>query len=711
MTYKHTMVVITLQRLKRGDILALAIGLVAFLVLFGPSFMLGQSIYLAQPEGDNAVEMSAYFRMAQDSWRFPLFSLPMANEPEGSNQLFSGGVPILALVAKVIHSLTGQTVNLLGFWFMLCCVLQAHSVYFLITQITGRSPYLAALASLSGLLAYAFLTRFGHVSLFGQFVVIYAMGFVIATTLPDANAKRILGWLAGLSALGMFVFAYFGFTNAFLFGAAVVSLWWLNRIRLRGAALALASFVAMMLGLAWIGGFFWGVGRADPIAAASFGVLGLNLGSLVIPHESALFPSHLVLRNWWEGDFYLGAGIIAAWVMILLFMPQAVIKPIIRHWPLAVALSAFTLFCLSNQIKFGATTLVSYELPAFMNPLVGMLRAGGRLFWPVGYLLIAAPLALVIHHFPRYATCIVVALGIVAILEATGTYRFLQAVTKAERKPPIDYADLKSIISNHTAVRIYPSFWCDGSSKHTFHREVEFLLGLKNVRSNSVITARKIKDCEREAASMLVLQPGELNIFTSLSVARSAVAGTAQDPSQVCRTFRLDRGIAAMCSANWTQTVSLPISELQTTGSLVADLAINETINFGQLGNKDRFLGEGWYDGDEAFAWSKGARSTVVFKLASEPPAGTYFEVTLYPYLRPPYLGMRTVVVSVNGKKLPPWNLTIADWQFHRIPAPASREITIAFEQSEFRSPDSFGDSGDPRNLGIAVKSIVLRGD
>ena len=70
--------------------------------------MLGQSIYLAQPEGDNAVEMSAYFRMAQDSWRFPLFSLPMANEPEGSNQLFSGGVPILALVAKVIHSLTGQ---------------------------------------------------------------------------------------------------------------------------------------------------------------------------------------------------------------------------------------------------------------------------------------------------------------------------------------------------------------------------------------------------------------------------------------------------------------------------------------------------------------------------------------------------------------------------------------------------------------------------
>ena len=206
----------------------------AFLVLFGPSFMLGQSIYLAQPEGDNAVEMSAYFRMAQDSWRFPLFSLPMANEPEGSNQLFSGGVPILALVAKVIHSLTGQTVNLLGFWFMLCCVLQAHSVYFLITQITGRSPYLAALASLSGLLAYAFLTRFGHVSLFGQFVVIYAMGFVIATTPPRRECQADF-WMAcrPLCTRNVCVLRISDFTNAFLFGAAVVSLWWLNRIRLR----------------------------------------------------------------------------------------------------------------------------------------------------------------------------------------------------------------------------------------------------------------------------------------------------------------------------------------------------------------------------------------------------------------------------------------------------------------------------------------------
>ena len=72
MTYKHIMVVITLKRLKRGNRLRDRIG--GF-----PSPCLGRTscsanrFYLAQPEGDNAVEMSTYFRMAQDSWRFPLF--------------------------------------------------------------------------------------------------------------------------------------------------------------------------------------------------------------------------------------------------------------------------------------------------------------------------------------------------------------------------------------------------------------------------------------------------------------------------------------------------------------------------------------------------------------------------------------------------------------------------------------------------------------
>jgi hypothetical protein len=54
---------------------------------------------------------------------------------------------------------------------------------------------------------------------------------------------------------------------------------------------------------------------------------------------------------------------------------------------------------------------------------------------------------------------------------------------------------------------------------------------------------------------MRVLQPGELNIFLSLATARAA-PGTA-DPSQMCRSFKLDT------SLEWTRDTTVPIPELK----------------------------------------------------------------------------------------------------------------------------------------------------
>jgi hypothetical protein len=46
-----------------------------------------------------------------------------------------------------------------------------------------------------------------------------------------------------------------------------------------------------------------------------------------------------------------------------------------------VLLFFFALFCVSNHVNFGATTLFTYPLPQFVAPVIGMARAGGgRLF-------------------------------------------------------------------------------------------------------------------------------------------------------------------------------------------------------------------------------------------------------------------------------------------------------------------------------------------
>jgi len=550
-----------------GHTLALSIGAASFLVLFGPDFLFNRSPYLLHPGGDISAEMGAYFRMAQDSWRFPLFDLPTANDPEGANQIIIGGVPILALLAKILRSLTGETLNLFGPWFFLCVVLQAHSFYFLLLQIDDRKPLLCAAASLIAVLTYGFMTRFGHVALFAQFINIYAVAFVVATTRDDAKPQRIVAWLAGLALLATFIFAYLGFSNIVMLGAGLVSLWWLGRISIKQASIYLATFCATLLALCWVAGYFWAIGKAEPVPAFAFASLALNVGSLFFPHQSALFPSWPLFWRWWEGDFYLGTAIVTLWLAVLLGNPRPMVfGPLVRNWPMALVLLALTVFCASNRIQFGSVTLISYEMPSFMEPFVGQLRAGGRMFWPVGYLLIAAPLTLAIQSWPRLAPAIVSAAVLISILDATGTYGFLTRRITTPGRVAFAWDGLNEVIRQHRAVRIYPSFWCDtgtgDSLKLVLHKEIEYAMGLANVPTNSTATSRKIKDCSRERESMHVLEPGELNLFLNDATVQAALALTKLDPAQVCRRFKLDKVTALMCSREWTAEMTLPLPEL-----------------------------------------------------------------------------------------------------------------------------------------------------
>ena len=107
--------------------------------------------------------------MAQDSWRFPLFSLPMANERKDQTSCSAAASRSCLQFAKVIDSLTGSTtVNLRASGSCRAVCSRRHPQSRLsrsrISLIAAQPPAGAALSS--GSLAYAFLTRFGHVPYF-----------------------------------------------------------------------------------------------------------------------------------------------------------------------------------------------------------------------------------------------------------------------------------------------------------------------------------------------------------------------------------------------------------------------------------------------------------------------------------------------------------------------------------------------------------------
>ncbi len=541
------------------DFVSLGLGLLVFLVFYGPKLFSNDLPYLSAPVGDIAAELAAYFQFADDGWHFPLFALPNINLPEGSNMLFTGGVPLLALFAKIAHSLSNWTPNLIGPWYALCCVLQTHSTYFLMRQITDRRPLVLALASVVGALLNAFLTRTGHVSLFGQFLCIYPVGFVIATTNRTYSPTTILAWLAGFALVSMYVFAYLAIMNTAMFFAGALSLCNRKRLGNKQTFFALIGFAVLLVLCAFLGGYFWAVGKADPASVAGYTLYSFNIGSL--------FNDELFGPNW-EGSFYLGRGVIGLWALIWLTGLAAIARAIRRNTPIVAVFGLLTAYSLSNRVHFLDYTIFAYPLPDFVAPVLGMARTSGRLFWPIGYLIVASAFAIVVARFPRTGPALVLAATLSACVEGSSAYRYLQILMNSPKQTPLDYPGLLQIMSEHKSLYVLPTNSCVDPFGHVprliAYQQVEFSAARASLSSNSSITARKIKDCAAEAHDVRAIQPGELGIFMSLSAVKASYAAQLGSISDQCRTFAIDPDEGYACSRSWERQTSLPVSQFRT---------------------------------------------------------------------------------------------------------------------------------------------------
>jgi hypothetical protein len=698
------------------DILSISSGCVVFLICFGPHFLLNDAPYLVTPVGDIAAEMAGYFNFAHDTWRFPLFSMPLVNQPEGANQLFIGGVPLLALLAKIIHSVSGRVPNLFGPWFLLCCALQTHSLFFLMRQITHYRPFLLAFASVSGGLAYAFLTRNGHVSLFAQFLCIYAMGFVIAAANDRYSPNRILISLALLVYASMFVFAYIAIMNTALFVAGLASLWQRERISLQKAIITFVAFFVVQIVLSFIGGYFWGAGLAEPVSLSSYGFFGMNLGTLFAPPQSILFPTHeIIRRSWWEGDFYLGLGVIGLWLAIIFNNPRTVRDAIRSHWAIVVILGALLLYSMSNRIAFLDQTLFTVPLPKFLEPFIGMARTSGRLFWPIGYLIIGSAFALTVIQFRRAAPAMISVALILLCLEATGPISYVQYLVKTPNGNPLSYPSLSTLLAGYRSVYTAPSFWCvagEDVPKATAFHEIEFSASQFGLVSNSAITARKMKDCRKESATPHFPAPGEITFFMSRGAATLAMSERPIDIAKSCRQFRLGSDVGVACSSQSWPKDDMPY--FQPVTDLVLPLSVGEKIDFTLSGNSPKYMSGGWsVRSDNDLTWTEGPVSAVEFKLPLDPPSeNLHVDVTALVFLYAPEITQRLVSVEVNGQTNDTWNFQGAmQWMTRSIALPQGfngKTIRIAFRQDASRSPKDIGLNEDPRHLGLGVKTIAL---
>jgi len=431
-----------------------------FFSLYPVSFFLGHSAFFET--SDPAQHVSGWRYYAQDAWHFPLFHTYRLNAPDGVNIAFTDSIPLAALLFKPFTSLLPNGFHYFGIWHALAYLTQAIAASFLIRSFGVRHlPGLLAAVMLS-LLWPALLWRLAHTSLMTHSVLLGTLGCYVR--------GREGGWPTVRAALGMITISLLALMiHPYLFAMAYsMFLMFLleqglrdGRRMLGKALLMLAGSAAATLGIAAMLGYLGKGSTTD-----GFGAFSMNLLAPIC--SGALFQCATLAPSGPQGEGvnYLGAGVLALMVIAVINRHREILR-LVRTYPvLTVGMIGFTLYALSNRIFADTDLLVSYQMPAFANTLINTFRASGRFFWPVGYGLLFATLAILLRR-PTAWMLPVLAASIVLQWIDVAPYR--ESVRHFTHLPSTnDMKPWQAAMDGVKQINIYPAYDCDSSSESIY---------------------------------------------------------------------------------------------------------------------------------------------------------------------------------------------------------------------------------------------------
>lgn len=373
------------------------LGAVAFMLLFGLSpldvtndaFCRGGYI-----EKDIQQHYAGWLFYRQSELSFPLCVASNINAPQGLSIAYTDSIPLFAAFFRLLSPLLPSTFQYFGWFTLFCLMAQGAAGARLLGLFFKGIP-----APLLGDLLFVFSPilwerALRHTSLAAQFFVLAALYYYFLGR--HSGQYRFWGLFA-LNILTITIHPYFvpmtyAVTFALLLEYAVA-----HRQYLRPLLWLLADlFLTVAAG--WVFGLFYGTATGG--SDALYGYFGMNLNSLWNPAGvngvdwSLFLPTQNQVGGNYDAFAYLGFGVLVGLIFCLVGSlvkaPKAIPALVYRHWGLSLVCIFLTAFAVSHVITANGVTLISLPLPANLIKLFSIFRSGGRMFWPVYYLILLA---------------------------------------------------------------------------------------------------------------------------------------------------------------------------------------------------------------------------------------------------------------------------------------------------------------------------------
>ena len=159
-------------------VLAAGVGVIWAGTIFDWSFVTGEHAFWQFPRGtitgsgsDMAQVIVGYRYYVQSPWRLPLFYVSALGTPAGRNVIVLDVVPIVALIGKLAHSITGSTINLYGVYFFLCFALPGVMMTLVMIAARVHSALATVIAAIFANASPPLLWQWGHAALAAHFLL------------------------------------------------------------------------------------------------------------------------------------------------------------------------------------------------------------------------------------------------------------------------------------------------------------------------------------------------------------------------------------------------------------------------------------------------------------------------------------------------------------------------------------------------------------
>lgn len=375
----------------------------------------------------------------QSGLSFPLCIATNINAPQGLSVAYTDSIPLFAAIFRLLSPLLPATFQYFGWLTLLCLMLQGAFGARLLGLFTRgyAVPLLGDLLFVFSPVLWERVLR--HTSLAAQFFVLAALYYYF---LGRRTGRFQFAGLFLLNILAITIHPYFlpmtyGVTFALLVHHAI------HTRRFVRPALWLAADLLLTLVAGWMFGLFYGTASGG--SDALYGYFGMNLNSLWNPAgvNGADWSLFLPVQNQVGGNYdafaYLGFGVLLALAVCVLILvirhPRRLLDLLRRHWTLTAVCLVLTLFAISHVVTANGATLVTLPLPAAFIKLFSVFRSGGRMFWPVYYLLMLGACVGVSRLFKRKQlyTAAVATLVVVQLVDLTpGLIQRSQAFVQAQ---------------------------------------------------------------------------------------------------------------------------------------------------------------------------------------------------------------------------------------------------------------------------------------